>query len=204
MIDLLFINICSVHGVHPKTTHEIIKHESSFMQDAININRRKPSDSSLKVPDGADIEAKILFAESLYASNVNFDVGLMQVNSFNFKSFGVSVREAFDPCTNIRLGTEILKRFYARAERSVGSGQEALKYALSAYNTGNHHAGFENGYVSKFYGKRTIPKEDPYRVSMIPSENSEQPKSEKKLTSPYSISMIPTHEENGDLNDKSN
>lgn len=197
MIDLLFINICSVHGVHPKTIEAIILHESSFNESALNINTRGISPKGFAPLPVEGPKSKVTLAEKLYASKVNFDAGLMQVNSFNFKAYGISVKDAFDPCKNIRVGSEILKRFYDRAERDLGSGQDALKAALSAYNTGNSRAGFENGYVAKFYGKKVIHKENPFRASMVPLDStvSDTPKKEK---SPYTISMIPTQEIEGE------
>lgn len=185
MIDLLFINMCSTPGVHPKTTSAIIKHESAFKENALNINTR-----GMQLPRFDSKEAAILFSEKLYAEKINFDVGLMQVNSVNFRAYGLTVRDAFDPCRNIRVGTEILKRFYEKSERELGSGQDALKAALSAYNTGNGRAGFENGYVAKFYGQKVAFSENPYKASMVPTE-IEGPARPKKKTNPYTISMVP-------------
>lgn len=185
MIDLLLVNICSIPGVHPKTTAAIIKHESSFNEIALNINTPGYSSSGLKSK-----EAVIEYAEKLYAAKVNFDVGLMQVNSVNFRSYRLSVRDAFDPCRNIRAGTEILKRFYEKAERELGSGQDALKAALSAYNTGNGRSGFENGYVAKFYGRKVAYRANPFSASMVPADESGSAKPGSKAT-PYTISMVP-------------
>jgi type IV secretion system protein VirB1 len=90
-----------------------------------------------------------------------------------------------------------LKRFYEKAERELGSGQDALKAALSAYNTGNGKAGFENGYVAKFYGRKVAYKANPFSASMVPAESNEPAKAGSKAT-PYTISMVPNQGSEGE------
>jgi type IV secretion system protein VirB1 len=51
----------------------------------------------------------------------------------------------------LKAGSRILARGYAGATKHFGPGQDALKAALSAYNTGNYERGFQNGYVAKYY-----------------------------------------------------
>ncbi|RYZ75121.1 MAG: hypothetical protein EOP04_33745, partial [Proteobacteria bacterium] len=70
---------------------------------------------------------------------------------------------------NIRVGSEILKANYDRATDNFGSGQDALKAALSAYNTGNFHSGFSNGYVGKYYGEKIVLKR--VKVSLPTEDN---------------------------------
>jgi len=55
-------------------------------------------------------------------------------------------------CANLRAGNTILTQAYGRAVGRYGEGQEALKAALSAYNTGKFATGFTNGYVARYYG----------------------------------------------------
>jgi type IV secretion system protein VirB1 len=185
MIDLLFIHICSTPGVHPKTTAAIIQHESAFDEFALNINTSGVDLKSLGISKPKSKEEAEIAAEKLISLKVNFDAGPMQINFVNFKGYGLTARSVFDPCTNIRVGTAILKSFYRDAEKSLGPGQEALKAALSAYNTGNHSKGFENGYVAKFYGKRTLRREDPFKAPIIASDGIPRPRKD-----PYSASIL--------------
>ena len=62
----------------------------------------------------------------------------MQLNIATIKAAGIDVASALDPCTNLRVGAEVLRRDYARAERRWGAGQAALARALSAYNSGRY------------------------------------------------------------------
>jgi type IV secretion system protein VirB1 len=80
-------------------------------------------------------------ARELLDAGHDIDVGYTQVNSSNFGPFGLSVHDAFEPCTNIAVGSAILRRAYAGAARRYGPGQVALLHALSAYNTGGYWAG---------------------------------------------------------------
>jgi type IV secretion system protein VirB1 len=212
MIDLIFINMCSFKGVHPETTREIIRKESSFKELAININRPANLDENserkllyeayaqrLKNSPPKDRAEASIFAKEVISKGFGVDLGVMQINSSNFSAYQLSIVDAFDSCKNIRVGTEILKRFFDGAEKNFGGGQDALKAALSAYNTGNHWSGFGNGYVAKFYGKKVLLREDPYRVSMVPAEKPPAAKAETKVN-PYTISMIPDQTTEGNEN----
>jgi type IV secretion system protein VirB1 len=194
MIDLLLISMCSTPGVHPKTTWEIIRHESAYNELAININSKRVTLENLGLQKPRTKEEGRLALQKLLEMKVNFDAGVMQVNSVNFKAYRLDAGSALDPCSNIRAGTAILKNFYQSAEKSLGSGQQALRAALSAYNTGNHSAGFENGYVAKFYGKRIPYQENPYKASIMALSN-ELPRPRKN---PYSASIIPPNLDEGE------
>lgn len=204
MIDLLFINMCKTPGVHPATASAIIKNESSYNEAALNINTRGISFEKLGLQKPKTVEEAIRAAEILIESQVNFDAGLMQINSTNFKFYKLSVKDVFDSCKNILVGTDILKRFYNQSAKRLGPGQEALKAALSAYNTGNDRAGFENGYVEKFYAKKILYKEDPYRASMVPLLGGTSETISKGPISPYTISMVQESDVKGTENDEAN
>ena len=69
------------------------------------------------------------------------DLGIAQIDSMNFAHLGVNVHTAFDPCTNLRAGSEILSSDYAFAKARYGSGQIALRHAIGMYNTGRLDGG---------------------------------------------------------------
>ncbi len=46
------------------------------------------------------------------------------------------------------VGAQILKADYQQAAAVRGEGQDALRHALSSYNSGSEILGFDNGYVS--------------------------------------------------------
>nr|WP_226827656.1 lytic transglycosylase domain-containing protein [Igneacidithiobacillus copahuensis] len=64
------------------------------------------------------------------------DVGLAQVDTENFAAYGLSPANAFNACTNLRVGGQILSADYFRAVSLFGPGQVALFHAFEAYNSG--------------------------------------------------------------------
>src|SRR6201994_1277017 len=76
-------------------------------------------------------------------------VGLMQVSTAEAKRRGISPESLLEPCTNLRVGWQILEDDY-RIERGIrGPGQDALRHAISRYNTGDAEQGFTNGYLDR-------------------------------------------------------
>ena len=77
------------------------------------------------------------------------DVGLMQVSTAEAKRRGISPESLLEPCTNLRVGWQILEDDY-RIERQIhGPGQEAFRHAISRYNTGDAQRGIANGYLAR-------------------------------------------------------
>lgn len=133
-------------NVSPVTLAAIIQVESGGNPYALGINGwrgKKP------LPKNASQAAA--FAHYFISAGYSVDLGLMQINSRNLKGLGLTIKQVLDPCNNMAAGSRILSRGYAGATKHFGEGQEALKAALSAYNTGNYERGFKNGYVAKYY-----------------------------------------------------
>ena len=88
-------------------------------------------------------------ARALLAMGASFDAGLTQVNSANFRRFGLTAENVFEPCTNLAAGAAILRENYRTA---VQAGHAApLTAALSLYNTGSMSRGISNGYVQRVH-----------------------------------------------------
>lgn len=144
MLDALIAQ-CA-YNTHPDTVKAIIQVESAGNPYAIGVNF---GGSNGRKPNNANEAA--LIARNLIANGKNIDMGLMQINSANMRRLGLSTEAMFDPCTNIRIGTKILSANYAQAVDIYGPGENALRAALSAYNTGSMVKGLRNGYVAKYY-----------------------------------------------------
>ncbi len=142
---------CAVN-VAPVTLEAVIKVESAGNPIALNINHLQGEQPR---PIAA-MEAAML-ARQYIARGYSVDLGLMQVNSAHLTELGLTVDQVLDPCTNIAAGGRILTAAYVEALQSRGEGQEALKAALSIYNTGNEIAGQRNGYVARYYGRDVVP-----------------------------------------------
>jgi type IV secretion system protein VirB1 len=88
-------------------------------------------------------------AAALEAQSMDYSVGLAQINVRNVRRMGLSVDQAFDPCTNLRAMQFLLGDCYARASSKEPVRQLALRRALSCYYSGNFVRGFRDGYVTR-------------------------------------------------------
>ena len=77
------------------------------------------------------------------------DLGLMQVSTAEAKRRGISPETLLEPCTNLRVGWQILEDAYQVEKKTYGPGQEALQHAISRYNTGDPQRGIANGYLDR-------------------------------------------------------
>ncbi len=131
--------------VAPETVARVVQVESGNQVFAINVNRLRG-----RQPRANNIEDAARLARYYIGRGHTVDMGLMQINSANLRRLGYTVEDMFDPCTNLRAGSKILTENFIAASRQLDDPQEALKAALSAYNTGNFRNGFRNGYVAKY------------------------------------------------------
>lgn len=81
--------------------------------------------------------------------HIFIDLGLMQVSTAEAQRRGIAPVTLFEPCTNLRVGWEILQDAYQLEIKAYGPGEAALEHALSRYNTGDSEQGFDNGYVRR-------------------------------------------------------
>ena len=133
-------------SVAPETIAAIVQVESGGNKYAIGINGPVKKRIRPKSVKEAAAEARYWISKGY-----SVDLGLMQINSRNLRGLAITIEDAFDPVANIQAGAKILLRGYRGAIRRYGPGQNALKAALSAYNTGNYEKGFKNGYVAKYF-----------------------------------------------------
>ncbi len=110
---------------------------------AININKG-PRVRAASIADGAALVRRYM------AAGYTVDVGLAQVNSVNLARLGVSIEQAFDPCTNLRLASSMLRAGYDLAIQHY-TGLDAISATYSLYNTGTLTRGFRNGYVGRIW-----------------------------------------------------
>lgn len=165
--ELAAIVLACAPSVAPETTFAIIQHESGGNPFAIGINR---GDRLERQP--RSIEEAVSWARWLQERGMNFDAGLMQINSENWAWLGLSPETVFDPCTNIAAGAKVLMGNYERAVRTHGHGQEALRAALSAYNTGSMTRGITNGYVARV--ERAAERQSTQAVVSVPPLRSQR------------------------------
>jgi type IV secretion system protein VirB1 len=127
-------------NVGKRTMTSIVAVESGGSPFAIHDNTSVRSYFPTNAGDATSL------ATELIAAGHSVDLGLAQINDANLPNLGLSVRAAFDPCTNVRAGATILAEAYGRARTHFGDGQFALRRAIGAYNTGSLSAG--DGYIA--------------------------------------------------------
>lgn len=136
--------------VHATTMEAVVRTESGFNPYAIGVVgghlERQPH----------DLTEAIATAHTLAALRVNFSVGLTQVNSVNLARYGLTYETAFDPCANLRAGSEILHDCYDRAVVAKGQGALALRAAISCYYSGNFTRGLVEDYRGTSYVQRVV------------------------------------------------
>ena len=143
-------------GVGQRTMAGIVSYESGWKPWSIGDNTSRRSYSY-----GTQGEA-IVKARELVNAGHDIDAGLAQVNSTNFRHYGLTPETAFEPCTNVRVGSDILEEAYRGAYRVNWIGrplkdandfymqqQHALIHALSAYNSGKYWSSMR--YAGKVY-----------------------------------------------------
>lgn len=128
-----------------ETMSAIVQQESNFNPFSIGVN----GDYILERQPKTKKEALESITWLMNEKQTNLDIGIAQINTKNLTKYSVSIEEAFDPCTNIKVGAAILTDNYQRSLESGMNGQEALQAAISEYNTGSIVNGFKNGYVQK-------------------------------------------------------
>jgi len=82
------------------------------------------------------------------------DLGLMQVSTAEAQRRGLPAESLLEPCTNLRVGWEILEEDYRIEMKTYGPGQDALRHAISRYNTGDSNRGIDNGYLARVLAAR--------------------------------------------------
>lgn len=137
-MDLLRLAVLCGHLVHPATTLRVIEVESQGQTFAIHDNT---SDQSF-VPHS--LSEAVRLASLLIAAGHRVDLGLMQINyDVWLKPVAFPLAKAFQPCTNITMGSIILNADYVQALRSSKGPSDALWHALSRYNSGDDWRGLE-------------------------------------------------------------
>jgi len=117
----LFAAPCLELDIPCPLTMAIARVESGFHPWSLNIEGR-----SFKFKTR---EAALVKARQAFSAGRSFDVGLMQVNSWWLKRYGIPLEAALDPLANIYLGGWILKKEIAR--------HKDLRSAVGAYHSPN-------------------------------------------------------------------
>lgn len=131
-------------SVSPGIMSGIVSVESRFHPYAIGVG----GSNARSIYPSSKAEA-IAVANQLIANGERFDAGIAQINIQNFDWLELTVAGAFDVCTNLTAAEKVLRDGYDRARASGQTKTDALRIAISTYNTGHSTRGVQNGYVGK-------------------------------------------------------
>lgn len=162
---------CAPH-IAPETLLSVVQVESRFEPLAIGVNGTPHI-----VVAPTSVDDAVAKAGDLIAAGRNVDLGLAQINSKNLTWLGLSLREVFEPCTNLRAAARILQGGYVRSGAARVGEQAALRTALSYYNTGHPVRGFSNGYVAKVAraAERIVPAIGGAGLGSLPEASPSKP-----------------------------
>jgi type IV secretion system protein VirB1 len=148
MLDLPALYAEQESIVDPSTTAAVVRRESRGDPLAIGVNG--PGGGARRT---ATFEQACEVATALIRSGRSVDLGLMQLNwsAGHLQRRGLAICDAFDPRTNIRVGTQVLWENYGACRQR--DQRACLVEALSKYNTGHRERGVANGYVAGVLGQ---------------------------------------------------
>src|SRR6266545_2060163 len=137
------------------TLRAIARAESAFRPYALSLNYPKRTAREQGLNCGGmflsrqprTLEEARAWTRYLLDRGRSVSIGLLQINSEQAANLSLTPDQLFDPCTNVMAGARLLSMYYVQAASVLGEGQEALRYALSGYNSGLPLVGFRNGYV---------------------------------------------------------
>jgi type IV secretion system protein VirB1 len=148
-MDFIDMSAHCAPNVAPQTMAAIVSVESSHNPYAIGVVGGR------LVRQPASKAEAVATAQMLEGQGKNFSMGMAQVNRHNLPRYNITYSQAFDACTNLRVGALILQDCYDRALPVSGNPQAALRAAFSCYYSGNFTRGFrpdkagEVSYVQK-------------------------------------------------------
>jgi len=129
-------------GVERSTLRAVASVESHFDRLAVRDNTTHESLTPHNLP------AAVALARNRMKIGHSVDIGLMQINSANLATLGMSVEDAFDECRSLAAGGRILLSAFGVGSREF-ERQAAILISLSRYNTGKALAGIANGYADQ-------------------------------------------------------
>lgn len=137
--------------IHPDTMSAVISAESAGNPYAIGVVGGRLARQPRNLPEA------LATTQMLQDTGWNFSVGHAQINKANFPRYGLSRETAFDPCTNIRVGGQILQSCYAASLASAPTQtntQFHLARALSCYYSGRLDSSDGRRYANSVFSAR--------------------------------------------------
>lgn len=185
LAELTLLMASCAPNVAPSTLEALVRHESRGNAYAIGVNTGKRLKTQ---PD--NLEHAVATAQNLIEQGADFDAGLGQINVRNWAWLGLTPKTVFDPCTNLEAAQTVLSECYGRALNRYSNPQQAVRAALSCYNTGNFDRGFSNGYVGKVLAEAgiTVPAIQP--TSLVQKDERPRPSASHRNKDGFGLNHV--------------
>ena len=109
----------------------LVRTESAWNPYAIG-----PDAGQRAIAQPQTLDEAVKTVKQLQAAGAKFSVGLAQIHISNVTGRGMTWEQAFDPCSNLRMGQTILFEYYGKAIKEGDSGVDAVWAALRGDNSG--------------------------------------------------------------------
>jgi type IV secretion system protein VirB1 len=171
--------------IHPNTMLKLLRVESDWRLYVIGLNpcternttdtacielaKRFKGEKPFLQPSPSNKREAIFAAQQLLEHGAkmgisSIDLGPCQINNVHLSS-QFTIENAFEPCTCLGKGRQILDECHGRALAELGksgpvqqSEQRVLELAISCYSSGKVRGFFNHGYVSKVKAASINPK----------------------------------------------
>lgn len=132
--------------IAPQTLQTLVGIESDANEFAVAVVDGNVDKQPENITDALNL------INQLEKNEKNYSVGLMMINKNNFEKLGMSHKDVFNPCSNIKAGAKIFESCYARAKSEYSEDEQAaLRGAFSCYYSDNFTRGFKKEFDGKSY-----------------------------------------------------
>jgi type IV secretion system protein VirB1 len=175
-LDIAALQSRCLPAVPLTTLNAIIRVESGGNPNAMQIDFPRAILKQWHLPEGtlrlrrqpATQREALEWLDYFERRGIFVDLGIMQVSTAEAQRRGLPVDPLLDPCFNLRVGWQILDSAYQLEVKTYGPSQEALRHAISRYNTGDTQRGIDNGYLARVIAAL---KQSPSTTSHVRGEN---------------------------------
>jgi type IV secretion system protein VirB1 len=157
-------------GVPAEIMAAIASVESGLNPYAIRMNSSARGNAELSRQPTTKQEA-VAKAKALSLAGHDLDLGLMGLPAASFGAYGITIEQAFDACTSLRVAATRLKMLTKAAEMRGMPKSKADEDALAAYfGGGDAEPGREAGYPARVTRARAILAGRLATLTISPSE----------------------------------
>ena len=135
--DATYIQQCAAPGIEPAAIEDVINETSGYNELAVKVQTKDGRKAiGIRQPTTAAGMVETVTSYSRTGAEVRF--GIMLVPARLLPELKVSVGQAAEPCTNIRIGSLVYQRARAMASATGSNARDLRRETLRAYVTGSY------------------------------------------------------------------